>query len=676
MSIFIEKIMEKEFSGNWSLSLKAVAAEYTAPNRSDIITEGGQDFRVMDVVKERSGKETYINVQARHIAFDLEDILVTKGKVLAPSPAPDNMNIKSGYGKWQVEYQLKGTLSEHLSELSKYCPGFTLSSGTVAGTRTVTVTEGTVFENLIKILDQFNAGYELNNKTVTAVSFEDAIGQTATAEMHYGVNNINMSRSSNYEDIIAKLYAKAKVPSTEVYSLWALSTVYSKEDKVTYNSINYVCISDHESTSDDEPGVGINWGTYWQEEELVEVISVIGAGVPEYLVDFGEFEDEATFNTTDQAYYDIRSNPQPRYEVGVAELKKHPDFSADTSFTFDVGDVANVIDPDLGLNENMVIVGYSYSLLTDSIDSYSSTVRLGTLDKERIPPRLEIFEKEVTAEDIENITNIFYMRTESLDVKELIAMTRDYIQEQIFGGTVKEINSNLLDYAARFTDSYPLGLGWETGEAFSGTATFVGLDNVVNGLNNFVTSGTAATTYSSAFETIDPVDFVKEDALVGISSWQFRIILKYWIDSYVSSTSNIAASLNSVYDSVIAEPGTVSSITIENQPPAIMKRIDDNAQFSAPWKAGVSEVIDYAINQVGNPTGIYQQLGGGRSGIIPCINELWDEITNLSLVEVTSTNQLKKYNNPAIFTSELDPDNTKGSDGDVWLKYTISRILG
>jgi len=199
---------------------------------------------------------------------------------------------------------------------------------------------------------------------------------------------------------------------------------------------------------------------------------------------------------------------------------------------------------------------------------------------------------------------------------------------------------------------------------------------VVTGLNNFVTSGTAATTYSSAFEIIDPVDFVKEDALMGISSWQFRDILKYWIDSYVSSTSNIAASLNSVYDSVIAEPGTVSSITIENQPPAIMKRIDDNAQFSAPWKAGVSEVIDYAINQVGNPTGIYQQLGGGRSGIIPCINELWDGITNLSLVEITSTNQLKKYNNPAIFTSELDPDNTKGSDGDVWLKYTISRILG
>ena len=334
--------------------------------------------------------------------------------------------------------------------------------------------------------------------------------------------------------------------------------------------------------------------------------------------------------------------------------------------------MANVIDPDLGLNENMVIVGYSYSLLTNSIESYSSTVRLGTLDKERIPPRLEIFEKEVTTEDIENITNIFYRRAEALDVKELIEMTRDYIEEQIFGGTVKEINSNLLDYAARFTDSYPSGLGWDTGEAFSGTATFVGLNNVVTGLNNFVTSGTAATTYSTAFEIIDPVDFVKEDALMGISSWQFREILKYWIDSYISATFNIAANLNNIYDQVFAEPGTVSSITIENQPPAIMKRIDDNAQFSAPWKSGVSEVIDYAINQVGNPTGIYQQLGGGRSGIIPCINELWDEVTNLSLVEVTSTNQLKKYNNPAIFTSELDPDDTKGSDGDVWLKYTIS----
>lgn len=46
---------------------------------------------------------------------------------------------------------------------------------------------------------------------------------------------------------------------------WALSVAYSANDVVPHSDgTTYVCISAHTSASDNEPGVGLNWATYWK----------------------------------------------------------------------------------------------------------------------------------------------------------------------------------------------------------------------------------------------------------------------------------------------------------------------------------------------------------------------------------------------------------------------------
>jgi len=47
------------------------------------------------------------------------------------------------------------------------------------------------------------------------------------------------------------------------YTQWLVSTVYVVDNVVVNNSVVYRCIQGHTSTTDDEPGTGANWETYW-----------------------------------------------------------------------------------------------------------------------------------------------------------------------------------------------------------------------------------------------------------------------------------------------------------------------------------------------------------------------------------------------------------------------------
>ena len=610
---FIEKNISKEFSGSWNLDIKAIAAEYTAPSRNDIITEEGQNFRVTNVEKERSGEETYINVQARHIAFDLEDIYVIKGKVEVPADPPDNINIDPSFDGWQVEYQLKGTLQEHLIELFQFAPGFTVGTVPVTENRTVTVTSTNVFSNMKKILDRFNCGYILDNTEVSAEKYEDMIDGTSSVNLHYSVNNINMSREMPYEDVISKLYAEATIIP-------------------------------------DDPA---------QDPENIVVEK--GSGYPEYFVDFGELEEGETqtekLDELAQAYYDIRSNPAPRYSFNIVELKNHPDYTG--SYIFDTGDIVNVQDPELNINEDMVVVGYNYSLMDDTLDSYTSSVQLGRLEQERLPPDFEVFEREKNKP-----------RYSSVDLKEVVELTRDYIIEQIFGGTAKDLNDFVVKLASRHTLSYPSGLGWKN-DVFTGSGEFVGINNVMSGLNSYINDPGGALTYSGDFEVFNPVEFVKEEAQVFPSRFDFESLMNFWIDTYVSVTTDVASEINTAYQNVFGETGTSSSITIENQPEHIMKRIDGMLVFSFFWKNSVTNVINSAISKAGNPTEIYEEIGGGRNGYIPAVNRLYDEISDTKIVSVENEQETRKQINPNIFTSEEGPEDTKGTDGDIWLQFEV-----
>lgn len=44
---------------------------------------------------------------------------------------------------------------------------------------------------------------------------------------------------------------------------WALTTEYAADDAVENDGSSYICILGHTSGADNEPGVGVNWETYW-----------------------------------------------------------------------------------------------------------------------------------------------------------------------------------------------------------------------------------------------------------------------------------------------------------------------------------------------------------------------------------------------------------------------------
>ena len=61
------------------------------------------------------------------------------------------------------------------------------------------------------------------------------------------------------------------------FASWESSTIYYTEGatmgdgavapvsaQVTHNGVDYICILSHTSSSSDEPGVGVNWQTYWE----------------------------------------------------------------------------------------------------------------------------------------------------------------------------------------------------------------------------------------------------------------------------------------------------------------------------------------------------------------------------------------------------------------------------
>ena len=616
MSIFLEKSISKELSGSWNLSIKAIASEYTAPNRSDLITEEGESFRVIDVNKVREFEETYIEVEARHVCFDLEKIYVTKGKV-TPDYDRTDIIIDKGFDGWQVDYQLKGTLSDHLSELFKFVSGFTVGTAPATDERTVSISEGSVFKNLKIILDRFNCGYDFSGTTVNAYKYSTKISQASSGRVAYSENNINMSRSLNYDDVVGKLYAEAVIVPA------AAEKYHKIEEK--------------------------------------------GSGHPEYFVDFGELETETELSSLATAYYNIRSDPQPRYTVDVAEISllsdQLPDGQVASDYSFSVGDVVTVTDSELSISENMVVVGYDYSLITDAEDSYTSQVKLGTLDKERLPPDFEIFKGGMNKA-------YFKARTNADDVKELVNMLKKYIEENVFGGDIKKLDGELINYASRHSLTYPSGLGWNGG-FISGSGTFAGLDNIITGFSAYI--GGTETTKTSDIEIFNPSNYVKEAFEDFVSRWDFSDLMKFWIDTYIDSATDIATQLNSIYDSVHSGSGSVTSSTIENEPTDIMQRIEDMENLGILWKSEATSVINYALSQAGNPTDVYTEIGGGKNGYIPCIHKLWQEVKNVSISDVAADeSETLRDNRPKIYTSTEDPIETKGENGDIWLKYEVS----
>lgn len=60
------------------------------------------------------------------------------------------------------------------------------------------------------------------------------------------------------------------------YTVWASGETYVVNDVVENSGSYYIAIQDHTSTTDDEPGTGVNWEDYWDllDDEYLHVSGV------------------------------------------------------------------------------------------------------------------------------------------------------------------------------------------------------------------------------------------------------------------------------------------------------------------------------------------------------------------------------------------------------------------
>jgi hypothetical protein len=63
------------------------------------------------------------------------------------------------------------------------------------------------------------------------------------------------------------------IHTTSTTGPWAVSTAYKAYDYVNNGGLVYRCILNHTSATDNEPGVGANWETYWVQDDILEIYS-------------------------------------------------------------------------------------------------------------------------------------------------------------------------------------------------------------------------------------------------------------------------------------------------------------------------------------------------------------------------------------------------------------------
>ena len=579
--------VNKEYSGNWTLTIRCV--QETNPNitEGDIITHDGEEFRVStpEVVREFENK--YIDIETRHVFFDLESIYVVPGKVAAePSVfGPD----------WVTEHNFRGTIEEHINNLLQFDTENVFALELVEGIdlekeMSIEIEQASILENLNKILQYFNAKVILGEGTTPydiVIKNHDFAEVLEGVKCEYAKNNINMRREYHSEDIIDKLYARAQV------------LYYSNDDP--------------------------------RNEDLVKEY---GSGRKEGFIDYGAVDYEEDLDDLANSFLDIRSNPPPRYIVDVAEIKKldenHPDYEP---WTFDVAKAIQVEDPELGINEEMVIMGYSYSLL-DNEDGATSNLELGTIEREYLTRDFDYG---------------FSMR-KRYDVIRWAEILMEHINSKILGGDISDIDSDIINYTPTET---------LVGEQRKTLTEAVGA--VVDLVNDTATKDT------SEYKIYDPMPRINGSYLITLG--QARKYIERYIESTVKNEINtLVTDINNAYQSAI-ETGTVESQSSNLYYDAATVFADEN--FDTQEILAANHVFSKLENKIGNPSDVYTEISG-RNGIVDDINSLYSEIKSVSVIKDSGEvggGMEKKNIMPRLFVSANDPDDTKGSDGDLWFKY-------
>ena len=587
--------MNKEYSGNWSLSISMVYS--TLIERGDTITADGQDFRVTEAVKNRSFEETYLNIEAKHVIFDLEGI-----KVIGAKEGTD-----------EVSYTKRDTLSNHLDYLFTFDEsneyGYSIdASFDTSIKRVVAINDGNIFDNLKSILERFNARFEPNNKNVVIYPHTYSISTAYKCE--YTSNNINMDRNENYNDMFTKLFAEAVIvgPPEEPF----------EEYKYYYET---------------------------------------GSGYPEAHIDFGEAETELELENMANEYLGIYSDPPPRYSVDVAELQNldanHPAYQ---DWVFDIAQEVQVLDTELDINEDMVVKSYTYSLLDNTEEATTSTLELGSLGIEALPPKLE------------------FLRIDRTNLAEMIL---DWLHDEFFGGDPSDLDENLKHLAKKVeihgNDRLTLDGACDVLEAIADEEIIrpqipdhypddyklykpiekiakyriQSFDTLEKYLKRYIdTLATGNINVNTAYDTIYGMGAEHTETI--------EVVFDVWIDlAYVNvEDAEIDDYEEGVDYHINEEEGQISfdstggmtegeeydvtytygaSGTVESIPQPTAEEVWEEGEITETEGYQLAnDIIDYAYTQCGNPTDIYTEIGGGRDGFIGGINSLHERFINWS----------------------------------------------
>ncbi len=150
------------------------------------------------------------------------------------------------------------------------------------------------------------------------------------------------------------------------------------------------------------------------------------------------------------------------------------------------------------------------------------------------------------------------------------------------------------------------------------------------------TFGQTTSEYTSAFSINDPVVQLKQRFRITYRAAR-DLLRQYVLDAVGGTGRTIVQEVNLAYASVYGQ-GQQAFLPIHHP----FDWEDDPKRYAL-------QIVDLLEETIGNVSGVYLELGGGRTGVVGAINKLYEKLAN-----------------PELFVEDHAPENSVGKDGDIW----------
>lgn len=314
--------VDKELSGNWTVAFRAVLDTAPVLTQDSLLTIEGQPFIINKLGDFREGEQKYIDVTAVHQIFHLEQNILDE------------------------PYTYKGNVVEHVETLLQRQEGtnFTVAvDPTMSGTPLEEFLEvgaeldfsvgDDLYRSFRSILWNFLARYRVDGNVIYLMPENHVV--PSSISFRYGFNNVSVQRDYDLDNVVKKLVARA----------WLKGVMF--------------------------------------EGNLDPVVTVeYGSGTPARFADFGTLDSMTSLNLIASRYMSTRETPDATYRMRVVDLlrldpAKRP--GGVSSTPIDVGLAVHVEDPGLGIDQDLLVQKYSYSLIEDH---EPASLVIGTIRRE------------------------------------------------------------------------------------------------------------------------------------------------------------------------------------------------------------------------------------------------------------------------------------------------------